>query len=123
VIDKLNKILNTKSKKKYNSYITVQQVTIQKFAINGDSNSAALLTNVTMLNPPLFRMFRLHADLRFSGLCPLNLYQAFRLCIPAKGLPGFFILNNWCLMTSGLVSRCFYMPHSAQSSRRFLKLF
>ena len=30
---------------------------------------------------------------------------------------------TWCLMMSGLVSRRFYMPRSAQSSRRFLKLF
>jgi len=29
----------------------------------------------------------------------------------------------WYLMMSGSVSRSFYMPHSAQPSRRFLKLF
>ena len=33
-----------------------------------------------------------------------------------------YLLDTWYLM-SDLVSRCFYMPHSAQSSSRFLKLF
>ena len=35
----------------------------------------------------------------------------------------FTYLLTWYLMMSGSVSRSFYMPHSVQPSRRFLKLF
>jgi len=37
-------------------------------------------------------------------------------------LIGQYLILNIYLMMSGSVSRCFYMPHSAHPSRRFLKL-